>query len=197
MIINTIKGSIFMFPLLSYSLIYFNLIEYIADPELYPSSWKIFKDVMFISFVSESFFYWLHRLFHTSYLYKKFHKQHHEYQLAVSIAAIYNHPFDYLITNVMPGLLARVLLGRFHVITAYMWSFYAITFAHFVHCGYAVPWFPWSVFPFGSDIDYHDYHHSNNAGNFGSVTTFWDSICGTNKQFWNSVHRKEEKKYLE
>ena len=38
MISNTIRGSLIIFPILSYTTIHFNLIEYVADPELYPSS---------------------------------------------------------------------------------------------------------------------------------------------------------------
>ena len=190
---NTIRSSFLIFPLISYSLIYFNLVEYVSDPELYPSSLDIFKDIMFMTFVFETSFYWSHRLFHTPWLYKKYHKKHHEYQVTVSIASIYNHPLDYMITNALPGLLSRILLGKMHVITVYLWSFYSAVFIHFSHCGYAMPWFPWGVFPLGSSIEYHDYHHSTNIGNYGSFSMFWDTICGTNKHYWKSIAKQEEK----
>ena len=107
-------------PLVLFFVVYFNLVEYVSNPELYPSSAEIFKDIMFLSAVYETIFYWSHRLFHTPWLYKKFHKQHHEYQVTVTIAAIYNHPFDYFVTNLLPGLFAFILLGKIHVVTHYL-----------------------------------------------------------------------------
>ena len=34
------------------------------------------------------FFYWGHRLMHLPYLYKRIHKQHHEFKNPVSMAAV-------------------------------------------------------------------------------------------------------------
>ena len=99
-----------------------------------------------------------------------------------------------MITNIIPGLVARILLGQMHIITVYMWSIYISAFAHYTHCGYDIPWFPWGVVPFGAPIEYHDFHHSSNVGNYGSFSMFWDTICGTDKHFWKSVDKKEEKK---
>ena len=193
MMTNTIKGSLFIFPLLSSLTIYFNLIEYIADPELYPSSYEIFMSIMYMAVIFDTLYYWAHRLFHTSWLYKKFHKLHHEYKVTVSIAAQYNHPVDVIITSVIPSLIARILLGRMHVITVYMSTFFNISFGHFNHCGYSVPWYPWGAFPFGIDSEYHDFHHSANIGNYSTFSTYWDTVCGTNKHHWISLKKKEEK----
>ena len=62
---NTIIGSVFISPMITYSSVYFNLIEYRTDIESYPSSIEIFKELMFMSLVVETLYYWSHRLFHT------------------------------------------------------------------------------------------------------------------------------------
>ena len=192
-IINTMKGLFISFPLLLYCLIYFNLVEYVSDVDLYPSIIENFKDITIFAIVFETFFYWGHRLFHTPWLYKTFHKQHHEYEVTVSIAAIYNHPLDYMLTNIIPALLGQVFLGKVHVITVYFWGFYTATFANFLHCGYNMPWYPWGIFPLGLAIDYHDYHHSTNVGNYGAISIFWDTICGTNHNYYKSKSKLDKK----
>ena len=111
----------------------------------------------------------------------------------MTIASIYNHPFDFTVTNLIPGMIAIVLLGKIHVITHLMWVFYATIFADFTHCGYDLPWYPWSVFPFGAPIIFHDYHHSSNIGNYGVISTFWDAVCGTNKHFLKYIEEKAKK----
>ena len=46
------------------------------------------------------------------------------------------------------------------------------------HCGYELPWSPFSLIPlFGGALS-HDYHHSMDFGNFGA-TVIWDRLCGT------------------
>ena len=190
---NTIIGSVFISPMITYSSVYFNLIEYRTDIESYPSSIEIFKELMFMSLVVETLYYWSHRLFHTPWLYKNFHKQHHEYQVTVSIAAIYNNPFDYVITNTLPAIIAKMLLCEMHVVTAYFWGLYVGFLAIVLHIGYNMPWYPFSVFPFGIDIDYHDFHHSSNVGNYGIFSSLWDTICGTNSHYNKFIASKEKK----
>ena len=191
-VIATVVGHIFIAPIVTYSLVYFNLVEFILDPDLYPSPFEFFLQIMYMMIVFDTLFYWSHRLFHTSWLYKKFHKQHHEYQVTVSIATSYNHPFDFIITNVAPSLISLIALRKIHIITAYLLSFYANALAVSLHSGYDIPWFPWSIFPFGLSIDFHDFHHSANVGNFGLFSTFWDSLCGTNNFYLKNITKTKK-----
>ena len=146
-----------------------------------------------MTIVFDTLFYWIHRLFHTSWLYKNFHKQHHEYKVAVSISTIYNHPFDFLLSNILPSVIAFTLLGKMHIITSFLWTFYICALAVTQHVGYDLPWFPWDAFFFGMNINYHDYHHSANVGNYGIFSTFWDAICGTNKHYYKYIAIEADK----
>ena len=192
-VINTILGTIFFVPFVTYLSAYFGIAQYVADIELYPSSFGIFKQVIFITIVYETWYYWTHRLLHTSWLYKHFHKKHHEYQVSVSIATIYNHPFDFVFTNIIPTYIAFWLLGEVHIITTYFWYTFITISGVLLHIGYDLPWYPWGAFPFGINIGYHDFHHSVNIGNFGVFSSVWDTICGTNKLYYKSIVKEEEK----
>ena len=55
-------------------------------------------------FVTDFWFYFLHRLFHQKALYK-FHKVHHDYSYTFGMGAIYAHPLDFVVTNAGSELL--------------------------------------------------------------------------------------------
>lgn len=47
--------------------------------------------------------YAMHRLFHyNQFLYKHFHKLHHNFVYPIGMAALYAHPVDYLVVNLIP-----------------------------------------------------------------------------------------------
>ena len=187
-VINTIVGNTIVLPLLLYPFLHFDLVHFQTDLESFPSSSKLFVQTCLFVTVFETMYYWLHRLFHTPWFYKNFHKQHHEYKITVSIAALYNNPFDYLITNLIPALVCELLFSsHVHIFTSYIWHFYLVAQTSEVHSGYRFPWFPFGIYPFAADISYHDYHHSRNVGNYGNYSMIWDTICGTNKHFVKHV----------
>lgn len=61
----------------------------------------VFEWIIFI-LTREILFYYSHRLLHHRYIYKHIHKQHHEWQTPISIAAIYCHPLEHILSNVIP-----------------------------------------------------------------------------------------------
>ena len=54
---------------------------------------------------NDVFFYWTHRLFHSSAVYPVFHKKHHTYTGSISIAAEYAHPVESIVSNIFPTVL--------------------------------------------------------------------------------------------
>ena len=118
--INSIIGTVVVFPSLISFIIYFKLIQYETDPNLYPSNFDNFIQIMASMITFECIFYWGHRLFHTPLLYKRFHKRHHEYKTTVAISATYNHPVDLIATNLAPIFAVEIFLGKTHLVTSCM-----------------------------------------------------------------------------
>jgi sterol desaturase/sphingolipid hydroxylase (fatty acid hydroxylase superfamily) len=78
-------------------------------------------------------------LLHHKLLYGQCHKQHHEYKAPVGIVAAYCHPFEMLVSNVIP-LFAGALIANSHLYTVYAWILFAVLGTQSHHCGYHWPW---------------------------------------------------------
>lgn len=72
--------------------------------------------------IEDTGFYWMHRFLHIPSVYKLYHKKHHEYNNSISISALYSHPVDYILSNVIPTAAGAILLdSRSHYATMIMW----------------------------------------------------------------------------
>ena len=145
-----------------------------------------------ILLVCEDFcFYFTHRAFHHPLLYKRFHKQHHEINHNVSVAALACHPVEFIVSDLYSPFSGIVLLGsRLHALTLILYHAWRVFEGHEVHCGYDFPWSVFRVIPLQSDATYHDFHHSRNVGNFASSLTIWDTICGTNTVYYEYLEKR-------
>ena len=85
--------------------------------------------------------------------------------------------------NAIPFGLGYKLLSKVcpvHMITIFVWGVYRIIETCDGHSGYDWTWSISRLIPFGAGSDYHNFHHSRNKGNFGSMLMFWDTFWGTN-----------------
>lgn len=68
-----------------------------------PNAWEMIVDILGIIIVDEILFYYSHRLCHEwSWLYQNVHKIHHEFTYPCALVAAYCHPFEMMISNVLP-----------------------------------------------------------------------------------------------
>ena len=138
----------------------------------------------------------VHRLFSSSISLFKNHKIHHELIQPVSIGAEYSHFSDIFLTNVIPSALGIKILGKTtHFCTVILWVILRVTETLDGHCGYESSLgCPYRLLPLSGSAEFHNYHHTHNSGNFGSFFTFWDSLMGTSKRFFNFIGKvqKEE-----
>mmetsp|Transcript_105436 Transcript_105436/g.157841 ORF Transcript_105436/g.157841 Transcript_105436/m.157841 type:complete len:195 (+) Transcript_105436:448-1032(+) len=160
------------------------------DMESFPGYAELIAHITFMMLCEDFTFYWVHRIFHHKSIYPYIHKIHHEHNNTVAISAEYAHPIEYLLSNLAPNIVGCAILGkRGHAITFYMYLMIRIFETIDGHCGYEFSWSPYRLLPFSASSTAHNYHHSNNIGNYGSFFTFWDTICSTNKSYYRYLNK--------
>lgn len=137
--------------------------------------WVLYEIALCI-LIEEVGFYYAHRLFHHRIMYKRFHKIHHEWQSPIAITAVYAHPLEHILANMVPVATGPIILGS-HPATMLLWFSLATLSTITVHSGYHLPFFISSEF--------HDYHHLKFTECFG-VLGILDHLHGTDQKFRSS-----------
>lgn len=96
-------------------------------------------------------FYYSHRWLHHPSVYKYVHKRHHEWQTPIALTAVYCHPLEHLLSNIIPVFIGPIVMGS-HNLASYIWIGYVITETISAHSGYQFPLNPISPV-------FHDFHH--------------------------------------
>lgn len=146
-------------------------------PSIFELSWQF---IVFL-LVQDFLFYTNHRILHHPKLYWA-HKIHHEHRQSISISSHCMHPVDFLIAGALPSTLGFTFLSslaRIHFVTVILWTIFRMIHGYELHCGYTWTWSTQSLLPYTVGPDNHDFHHSMNAGNYGSIFIFWDAFFQT------------------
>lgn len=158
-----------------------------------PSFLSYFCQIFFMALAEDFSFYWSHRLLHHPLIYRHIHKVHHDNFDSTAIAAISTHPVEFILGNVIPASLGGLLLGSHaHLLTFMVFQSLRSLETIDSHSGYDFPWAISHPFPFGCNSKYHNYHHLQNIGNYGSQFIFWDSIFGTNSEYFDYLAAREK-----
>lgn len=142
--------------------------------------WVPVGQFLFYFLCFDLYFYGLHRLLHTDWLYEKVHKYHHESTKPSPLTAFAFHPIEgiashYFVTGMM-------VVFDLHIAAIVAIYGYGILNSLLIHSGHEV--FPrwwyrrrsssWLLTP-----TFHDVHHSRFQCNYGGFMTIWDRVFGT------------------
>lgn len=127
----------------------------------------------------DTFVYFSHRWMHSNLRLWRYHKHHHRWKTPLVMCAVDVHLVEAGI--VLFGVLGiRVLMQlcfSVHWVSQGLFLTIHTFFSIYAHSGYE---FPWLVTTCSSR---HFYHHWRNNGCYGSYTAFWDSVCGTDREY--------------
>jgi sterol desaturase/sphingolipid hydroxylase (fatty acid hydroxylase superfamily) len=126
--------------------------------------------VMF--FVSDTLFYWSHRLMHKwKWLYRTAHSKHHSHTEPTPWTSLFVHPIEFLIALVCI-FIVPLLIFNMNPLTVTLFLSGIMVSLVASHSGLKLG-------PFGWDASHHDMHHRKPVGNFGSDVGIWDYLMGT------------------
>lgn len=149
----------------------------------FPSKKQQLMQFGLLLLVDEILFYYSHRWLHTPRMYARVHKQHHEFTAPLGITAIYAHPFEFIVSNLVP-FSAGMVPFRTPDYFVVVWVACAVLGTQTHHSGYR---FPWVAF-FDQQPFFHDYHHAKFHCNFGNVGVL-DTLHGTDRPYQAELAR--------
>jgi len=147
----------------------------------FPSWGHTMMLVVIFFIIEDCWFYWVHRLLHWGPFYTYIHKIHHTHTSPFGLAAEYAHPIETVILGF--GSFIGPFLLKPHLLELWVWLFFRLWQEVDAHCGYDFPWSLHRFLPIWGGSEFHDFHHMNFVGNYGSTFRIWDKICGTDQKF--------------
>jgi sterol desaturase/sphingolipid hydroxylase (fatty acid hydroxylase superfamily) len=86
------------------------------------------------------------------------------------------------------------LLGeRAHIWTGLVWGYFRLVQTYEGHSGYRMPWSVLRLIPLEADVEYHNFHHAKNIGNYSSFMTIWDTIFDSNWEYYLYLDKEKQK----
>jgi lathosterol oxidase len=137
-----------------------------------------FCSIILYYLLNDCFFYWLHRILHTDFVYKVSHCVHHYSKPPTVYTALSSDVIEFLseglISGFFPGFIIPIhyLTLRLLALSIMVWSCLIHAETHFV---------PEFLQPLVVTSKYHHVHHKYGRKNynFSMVFTIWDKLCGT------------------
>ncbi|MCB0509839.1 MAG: sterol desaturase family protein [Bacteroidetes bacterium] len=160
--------------------------------------WYLPLSLVLALIIHDSYFYWMHRTLHKSWLYKNFHRVHHLSTNPSPWASFSFHLGEAFLESLI------VLLVVF-LIPIHPWMLFGFTFASLIinvygHLGYEIApsWYRRSfLFEIFNSSVHHNMHHQYFEGNYGLYFRIWDRLMGTENPNYLQEYNKIQKQRFE
>lgn len=139
-----------------------------------------FFSLILMFFLHDAYFYWIHRLMHWPFLYRRTHRVHHLSTNPSPWTAYAFHPLEAVLEVLIVPLIALTIPTHSYMIFSFM--LFQIAYNVYGHLGY-------ELYPKGFDQTIlgrwintsvaHNLHHHKFHGNYGLYTLIWDRLFGT------------------
>lgn len=159
-----------------------DICEYVR-PDKDLSFLKLIFDLCACNVLLEVSSFYVHRLMHTKYFYKRFHKIHHEFKLPIPMEAMYNHPGEHLVMSLLPVFIGPIVT-RAQLPVSLIWTMINLISSVTDHANIHIPLM--------KSPRFHNFHHETSLGNYG-ITGLMDFIYGTDKHFRLSERSKDHR----
>lgn len=150
-----------------------------------PPAWQAPFIVLLWFVLHDLGFYTYHRILHeVPWLYNRVHKRHHLFTAPFAWMSTALHPAEMLLQTV--GAMSGPLLwaGTCGLPVTVLWAWLALIMVQgvFDHCGYDLPWDPFSLLPGAGGAPFHDDHHKMFTVNYAAVFSVIDDTFGTSRR---------------
>lgn len=158
--------------------------------EEYSWSYYIFTWV-FMLFIHDTYFYWMHRMMHQPKLFKYIHLVHHKSTNPSPWTAYAFHPFEAISEAMIIPILAFTI--PIHGSAIGLFFLFQIIYNVYGHLGFEL--YPknfhktW-IGKYVNTSVAHNLHHDKFHGNYGLYFLFWDRWMGTLREEYNTVYEK-------
>lgn len=123
--------------------------------------------------LTEYITYWVHRLLHTKFFFRRLHRHHHRFVATTPYVTAALHPAEVLLVQVLT--FAPLFLIPFHAVSAVVVFLYTLIYNIVNHTGVKGA----SILPWQPPVRFHDDHHAHVHVNFGQHVMIWDRLHGT------------------
>ena len=142
-------------------------------------------------FIHDTYFYWIHRLMHTDFLYRHIHRTHHASTNPSPWTAYAFHPLEAILEAGILPIAAFTLPIHFSVIVIFF--IFQVIYNVYGHLGFELYPRGFAKTTLGRYVNTsvaHNLHHSHFNGNYGLYLLVWDRLMGTIRTDYQQVYSR-------
>lgn len=152
------------------------------------SNYYLAFNFIWMFFLHDAYFYFIHRLMHLPFLYKKVHLIHHKSTNPSPWTAYAFHPLEAILEAGIIPLVAFTIPVYRNAFFVFM--LFQIIYNVYGHLGYELYPKNFHKTKIGKWVNTsvaHNLHHKSFYGNFGLYTLIWDRLFGTLREDYNET----------